>query len=102
MSRRARINGDRLRALRKSPALVAKLRARGQVVQAAANADFQATASDEDKRSQKHTADSPVPYDVSTRVGSDRARVYVQTASYAARRHEASVRGSSLLRALRG
>lgn len=98
MSRRVRINGRRIRAMRTQPALVAKLAARGRARASRANADFDATASDEDKRSQKHTADSPVPYDTSTRVGDDRVRVYVQTASYAARRHEASVRGSSLLR----
>lgn len=98
MSRRVRINSKRIVAMRKQPALVAKLQARGKARAARANDDFQVTASDEDKRSQKHTADSPAPYDTSTRIGDDRARVYVQTASYAARRHEASVRGSSLLR----
>lgn len=98
MSRRIRINGRRIIALRTSPALTARLAARGRARAARANADFQATASDEDKQSQEHTADSPVPYDVSVRVGDDRTRVYVQTASYAARRHERSTRGSSLLR----
>ncbi|UOW93080.1 hypothetical protein SEA_NOSHOW_11 [Mycobacterium phage NoShow] len=98
MSRRVRINGKRIRAMRTQPALTAKLAARGRARAARANADFDRTASKEDKRSQEHTADSPVPYDVSVRVGDDRTRVYVQTASYAARRHEKSVRGSSLLR----
>ena len=102
MSRRVRINGKRLRALRTSPALVAKLVARGNGVKSRANADFQMTASDEDKQSQKYAAHSEEPYDVSVRVGADRARVYVQTASYAARRHENSTRGSSLLRGLKG
>lgn len=98
MSRRVRINGARIRAMRTQPALTGKLAARGRARAARANSDFYATASKEDKRSQKHTADSPVPYDVSVRVGRDRTRVYVQTASFAARRHEKSVRGSSLLR----
>ena len=102
MSRRVRINHRRLVAMRKQPALVAKLVIRGTAVKNRANADFQATASDADKQAQEHAAHSPVPYDLSVRIGSDRARVYVQTASYAARRHERSVRGSSLLRALRG
>jgi len=101
MSKRVRINGDRLRALRRSPAMVAKLQARGRGVMNRANDDFDVTASKEDRQSQ-HAASSPTPYDMSTRVGSDRARVYVQTASYAARRHERSVRGSSLLRSLKG
>lgn len=98
MSQRLRLNSKRVIAMRKQPALVAKLAARGRARAARANGDFQATASDTDKQSQEYAADSQVPYDVSVRVGSDRVRVYVQTASYAARRHEASVRGSSLLR----
>lgn len=102
MSNRVRINGNRIRAMRRQPALVAKLVARGNAVRSRANADFDATASDEDKQLQHHAAHSPTPYDVSVRVSDDRARVYVQTASYAARRHERSVRGSSLIRALKG
>lgn len=102
MSRRVRINHRRLVAMRKQPALVVKLLVRGNAMKSRANADFDRTASDADKQAQKYAAHSPTPYDVSVRIGSDRARVYVQTASYAARRHERSVRGSSLLRALRG
>lgn len=102
MSRRVRINGRRIRALRTSPAMVARLVSRGNGVKSRANADFDRTASDQDKQSQEHAAHSEVPYDLSVRVGSDRARVYVQTASFAARRHERSTRGSSLLRGLKG
>ena len=102
MSSRVRINPNRIRAMRRQPALVAKLAARGRAVQGKAISDFDSTASEEDKGRQEHAANSPVPYDVSVRVGSDRARVYVQTASLAARSHERSVRGSSLIRALKG
>ena len=102
MSKRVRINHRRLVAMRKQPALVTKLVARGTVVKNKANADFEHTASQADQQLQHHAAHSPTPYDLSVRVGSDRVRVYVQTASYAARRHERSVRGSSLVRALKG
>lgn len=102
MSRRVKINHKRLVAMRKQPALAARLLARGKARAGRANADFDVTASDEDKQSQEHAASSPTPYDVSVRVGSDRVRVYVQTASYAARRHEKSTRGSSLLRSGEG
>lgn len=101
MSRRVKINHKRLVAMRKQPALAVRLLARGQRMASRANADFEVTASDANKQSQHHAAESPEPYDVSVRVGSDRVRVYVQTASYAARRHEKSTRGSSLLRAMR-
>jgi len=99
MSRRMRFNHKRLVAMRKQPALVV---GRANKVKNRANDDFERTASDRDKQSQHHAAESPTPYDVSIRVGSDRIRAYVQTASYAARRHERSTRGSSLLRALKG
>lgn len=102
MSKRIRINHDRLVAMRKQPALVQRLKARGAIVKDRANADFDATASKEDKQKQKYAAESKTPYDMSVRVGRDRVRVYVQTASYAARNHERSVRGSSLIRALKG
>ena len=102
MSRRVRINGRRIQAMRRQPALVAKLVKRANTVKNRANDDFEVTASDRDKQSQEYAAHSSTPYDVSVRVSADRARVYVQTASYAARRHEGSTRGSSLIRALKG
>lgn len=101
MSKRVRINHRRLVAMRKQPALVAKLTVLGMGVLSRANADFQVTASDDDREIQAAST-KPAPYDMSVRVGRDRVRVYVQTASLAARRHERSVRGSSLLRAARG
>jgi hypothetical protein len=101
MSRRLRMNSKRVIAMRKAPERVAHLMKIGRGVMDRANADFYATASDEDRGAQDHAASSETPYDMSVRIGSDRARVYVQTASLAARRHENSTRGSSLLRGLR-
>lgn len=99
MSSRVKINHKRLVAMRKQPGLVTGLTKLAREQAAEANADFDRTASDKDKGSQEHAASSAEPYDVSVRIGRDRVRAYVQTASNAARRHERSPRGSSLLRA---
>lgn len=101
MSNRVRLNSKRVVALRKSPRQVEILRHLADAWARRSNADFWATASDQDRHIQEHGTQSKDPYDVSVRVGSDRARAYVQTASVPARRHEASERGSSLLRGRR-
>ncbi|AZS06577.1 hypothetical protein SEA_JACOREN57_10 [Mycobacterium phage JacoRen57] len=102
MSKRAKINGARLVALRTSPRQLQILTALGTAIQDAANRDFAVTASSREKRIQEEYSRSDTPYDITARTGTDRVRVYVQTASLPARRHEHSTRGSSLLRALKG
>lgn len=100
MSKRLEFNTARLINLRKSPRQLQILTALGTAIQAAANQDFERTASRGNLRSQHLYARSDVPYDITARTAPDRVRVYVQTASMAARRHEQSSRGSSLLRAV--
>ena len=98
MSQRLKINTARLIELRKSPRQLMLLTAYGTALAHEASQDFYSTASASDRRSQDRFARSPVPFDITARTGNDRVRVYVQTASLAARRHEHSSRGSSLLR----
>lgn len=100
MSQRMKINGARLVHLRTSPRQLQLLTALGTALQHGAIEDFKSTASARDRKSQEQFARSPVPFDITARTGPDRVRVYVQTASLAARRHEHSERGSSLLRSL--
>jgi hypothetical protein len=100
MSSRLKINSARLVELRKSPRQLQILTAYGTLLRDAANADFKETASARDRHSQENFARSPTPYDLTAVTGRDRVRVFIQTASLAARRHEHSSRGSSLLRAI--
>ena len=100
MSQRMKINSQRIIALRRSPRQLQILLAYGTLLRDKANADFYATASTKEKKIQDKYSRSDTPYDVEARTGNDRVRVYVQTASLPARRHEASSRGSSLLRAV--
>lgn len=100
MSQRMKINSARLIALRRSSRQLQLLTALGIVIRDAANADFWSTASRKEQAIQKKSSRSDQPYDLEARTGDDRVRVYINTASYPARRHEASSRGSSLLRAL--
>ncbi len=99
MSKRLKINSQRLVALRRSPRQLQILLAVGTIIRDDANDDFYQTADGRHIYSQEMFARSPTPYDVEARTSEDRIRVYVNTASYAARRHEKSSRGSSLLRA---
>ena len=101
MSKRMKINGKKLIALRTSPRQLQILSAYGTAIQMSANDDFNQTADPEEKAIQAIYSRSSVPYDITARTDpTDRVRVYVQTASLPARRHEISTRGSSLLRAL--
>jgi hypothetical protein len=95
-----KINGKRVVALRKSPRQLSILTAFGTVIQQRANEDFNSTAAAHEKRIMAEFSRSKVPYDITARTGTDRVRVFVQTANLPARRHEKSTRGSSLLRAL--
>lgn len=99
MSQRLKLNSQRVIWLRRCPRQLQILTAFGTLLRDAANADFYATASGQHRRQQEF-ARSDTPYDMEARTGDDRVRVFVNTASYAARRHENSSRGSSLLRAL--
>jgi hypothetical protein len=98
MSQKLKINSARLIALRRSSRQLQILTALGVVIRDWANEDFWSTASAKNQHSQGF-ARSSTPYDIEARTGDDRVRVYVNTASMAARRHEASGQ-SSLLRAL--
>ena len=100
MSQKLKLNSSRVIWLRRCPRQLQILTAFGTMLRDAANADFMATASGQNIYSQEMFARSDTPYDVEARTGDDRVRVYVNTASMAARRHEHSSRGSSLLRAL--
>lgn len=100
MSQKLKLNSARVIWLRRCPRQLQILTALGTVIRDWANADFYSTASGQHIISQEMFARSDTPYDVEARTGNDRVRVYVNTASYAARRHEHSSRGSSLLRAL--
>jgi hypothetical protein len=95
-----KINGKRVVALRKSPRQLSILTGFGSVIQHRANEDFNSTAAAHEKRIMAEFSRSKVPYDITARTGTDRIRVFVQTANMPARRHERSTRGSSLLRAL--
>ena len=100
MSQRLELNSARVIWLRRCPRQLQILSALGTIIRDSANADFMATASGQDIYSQEMFARSDTPYDLEARTGNDRVRVYINTASMAARRHEHSGRGSSLLRAL--
>lgn len=100
MSQKLKLNSTRVIWLRRCPRQLQILTALGTIIRDKANADFKQTASGQNVYSQEMFARSETPYDVEARTGNDRVRVYVNTASYAARRHEHSDRGSSLLRAL--
>ena len=102
MSSKMKINSKRIIALRTSPQQLRLLTALGIVVRDGANADFMATASPREIQIMAKFSRSKVPYDLTARTGTDRVRVYVQTANMPARRHERSTRGSSLLRSLNG
>ena len=99
MSKRMKINSARIIHLRTSPRQLQILTALGIAIRDAANKDFWSTASRKEQRIQREFSRSEEPYDITARTGADRVRVYVQTASLPARRHEKSTRGSSLLRA---
>lgn len=100
MSKRMKINEARLVYLRTSPRQLQILTAYGTALQQGANEDFKRTASKKEQKIQENYSRSDVPFDITARTGPDRVRVYVQTASMPARRHEHSPRGSSLLRSL--
>lgn len=80
--------------LRKSPNVVKLITRLTTEQRDEANLDFWRTASKEHKRNSERTGREP--YDSSIVIGTDRVRGYVQTANYAARRHER--KNSSLLR----
>ncbi|QSL99622.1 hypothetical protein [Mycobacterium phage Maco6] len=98
MSKRMKINGRRLEALRKGPGITAVLRKYGERQTKAANQDFWATAPGNERYRQRNSSKSKEPYDMTVKQGGDRTRVFVQTASYPARRQEK--RSSSLLRSI--
>jgi len=100
LSKKLEFNFARLRHLRTSPRQLQILTAFGSAIAHDANEDFNSTASRKEKHIQDTYSRSDTPYDITARTGPDRVRVYVQTASLPARRHEHSTRGSSLLRAV--
>jgi hypothetical protein len=94
MPRKGKINFGRLKELMRSNEIQAVLTDKAEKLVNEANADFWNTAPGQERYRQRATGRDP--YDTSLVVGDDRARVYVQTTSYAARRHEQ--KSSSLLR----
>lgn len=80
--------------IRKSAGVVRRITQLTTAQRDAANHDFLRTATKDLQRNSERTGREP--YDMSIVVGTDRVRGYVQTANYAARRHER--KSSSLLR----
>lgn len=98
MSKRMKINFKRVAELRKGPGITAVLKKYGNAQMNAANKDFWSSAPGQERHRQRELSASDQPYDMTVKEGSDRTRVYVQTASRPARRQEK--KSSSLLRAM--
>lgn len=89
MSSRVRINHRRLVALRTGAPITRKLQSLGRRQMQEANRDFWATAPKKEREAQKRLGREP--FDMTTKKGSDRTRVFVQTTSYPARRQSTSL-----------